>query len=81
MTNIKSEPNWANSSGKDEYSYWVSLEIEVVEQRFRWIEAGEFMMGSAKDESERYDNENEHKVKLTKGYWLANKVSTQDYGN
>ncbi|MCI5124849.1 MAG: formylglycine-generating enzyme family protein [Candidatus Electrothrix sp. AR5] len=49
---------------------------EVV-QRFRWIPAGTFMMGSLHDETERFSDEDYHKVTLTKGYWLADTAVTQ----
>ena len=37
----------------------------------RRIPAGEFMMGSPKDELGRNDNETQHKVKLTKDYYIG----------
>ena len=36
-----------------------------------WIPAGEFVMGSPKGETGRDDNETQHRVKLSKGFWLA----------
>ena len=40
--------------------------------RFRWIEPGEFLMGSPEGEKGRDDGEGpRHVVRLTEGYWLA----------
>ncbi len=36
-----------------------------------WINPGTFMMGSPEDEPFRRDNETQHEVTLTKGYWLG----------
>ena len=37
----------------------------------RWIPAGTFTMGSPKDELGRFDNEKQHEVTLTRGYWMG----------
>ena len=71
-------PDWASSFGQDKYGYWANLRIKEQEQCFRWIEAGEFMMGSPEDEAERYDDETLHKVRLTEGYWFADTPCTQE---
>ena len=36
-----------------------------------WIEPGTFMMGSPEDELGRKDDETQHQVTLTQGYWLG----------
>ncbi|MBR5737900.1 MAG: hypothetical protein IKX90_04955, partial [Verrucomicrobia bacterium] len=36
-----------------------------------WIEPGTFTMGSPSDELGRWDDEVQHEVTLTKGYWLG----------
>jgi hypothetical protein len=47
-------------------------------QRFRYIEPGEFLMGSPAIEAERNDNEGpQHVVRLTEGYWLADTACSQ----
>jgi formylglycine-generating enzyme required for sulfatase activity len=43
----------------------------------KWIPAGTFMMGSPSSESGRYDDETQHRVTLTKGYWLMEHEVTQ----
>ncbi|MBQ9430431.1 MAG: SUMF1/EgtB/PvdO family nonheme iron enzyme, partial [Kiritimatiellae bacterium] len=47
------------------------------EMRFRWCPAGKFMMGSPKSEKGRNDDETEHRVTLTKGFWMGETEVTQ----
>jgi sulfatase modifying factor 1 len=61
----------------DQYGSYVDLIVNTVTQRFRWIEAGSFLMGSPSDEPERWSDETQHKVTLTQGYWLADTACTQ----
>ena len=35
------------------------------------IPAGKFMMGSPKDEKDRYDDEDQHEVEITKPFYLG----------
>ena len=42
-----------------------------------WIAPGTFIMGSPEDELGRRDNETQHQVTLTKGYWLGKYEVTQ----
>ena len=42
-----------------------------------WIEPGTFMMGSPKGELGKRDNETQHEVTLTKGYWMGKFEVTQ----
>ncbi|MGF1580956.1 MAG: SUMF1/EgtB/PvdO family nonheme iron enzyme [Gemmataceae bacterium] len=44
---------------------------------FVWIPPGKFLMGSPEDEPERDDNEPQHEVTLTKGFWLQTTTVTQ----
>ena len=39
--------------------------------KFVWIPPGSFMMGSPKEEKARSDNETQHKVTLTKGFYMG----------
>ena len=43
--------------------------------RFHWCPPGEFMMGGSKEEG--YSGETQHKVTLTKGFWIAETETTQ----
>jgi hypothetical protein len=61
-----------------EHGLYLDVDFAGVVQRFRWIEPGEFWMGSPDDEAERDNDEGpRHRVRLTAGYWLADTASTQ----
>jgi len=68
---------WATVWGEDHYGYWQAFEVNGVSQVMRWIVPGRFLMGSPKDEVGRSDNETQHQVTLSKGYWLADTACTQ----
>ena len=73
-------PPWASAWGDDRYGLWADFEVgdgELV-QRMRWIEPGQFLMGSPVDDPERFDNEGpQHPVTISQGFWLANTACTQ----
>ena len=69
--------SWASDWGEDEYGLWMGFTYKGVRQDFRWIEPGAFLMGSPKNEPGRSDNETQHKVTLTEGFWLAETTVTQ----
>ena len=69
-------PSWAAGMGQDNDGLCADLEFKGITQRFRWINPGMFMMGSSNDEAERFDNELQHQVTLTRGYWLADTTCT-----
>jgi len=71
------KPSWATGMGQDNYGLYADLALHGITQRFRWINPGTFMMGSSNDEPERLDNELQHRVTLTQGYWLADSACTQ----
>ena len=48
-----------------------------VMMRMCWIPPGEFVMGSPADEPERDDDEIQHRVKVTQGFWLGKYEVTQ----
>jgi formylglycine-generating enzyme required for sulfatase activity len=67
-----------------DYGLYLDLEfpggagVAGIVQRFRWIEPGEFWMGSPDDEAGRDSDEGpRHRVRLTAGYWLADTACTQ----
>ena len=51
--------------------------INGVEVVFRWCPPGGFKMGSPSNEEGRDDDETQHKVVITKGFWLAETETTQ----
>ena len=64
--------------GVDDYGLFADVLLsEGIRQRFRWILPGTFLMGSPTQEAERSENELQHEVTLTQGYWLAETTCTQ----
>jgi uncharacterized protein (TIGR02996 family) len=51
--------------------------VEVAGMTFAWCPPGTFLMGSPADEAERSDDEMQHRVTLTKGFWLGAAPVTQ----
>ena len=68
---------WACDWGEDRCGLWMAFRYRRVRQCLRWIVPGEFLMGSPKSEVEREDDETQHRVILTQGYWLADTACTQ----
>ncbi len=57
----------------------LTLMINGVKVVFRWCPPGEFMMGSPENEVDRFYHETQHKVVITKGFWLAETETTQAF--
>ena len=71
-------PACAGAWGDDRYGLWIDVVIGGPLLRFRWIEPGEFWMGSPEGEEGRNDNEGpRHLVRLTEGFWLAETTCSQ----
>ncbi len=69
---------WASEWGQDQFGLFMDLDYQGIQQRFRWIMPGSFLMGSPEMEAERWGDETQHRVTLTKGYWLADSACTQE---
>jgi formylglycine-generating enzyme len=71
-------PPGAVAWGDDRYGLWAEYRFGGVVQRMRWVEPGEFLMGSPDAEPQRWDDEGpRHLVRLTEGFWLADSACTQ----
>jgi formylglycine-generating enzyme required for sulfatase activity len=55
----------------------VDADKPIGTEGFVWIPPGTFVMGSPPSEEGRYDNEVQHTVKLTQGFWLSDHEVTQ----
>ena len=71
-------PAGASAWGDDPQGLWIDVDFGGVVQRFRWIEPGEFLMGSLEEETGRDSDEGpQHLVRLTEGFWLADTACAQ----
>ncbi len=70
---------WASHWGEDPFGLWQGLTYKGVRQGFRWIPPTPipFLMGSPSTEHGRYDEETQHEVLLTRGFWLAETTCSQ----
>ena len=78
-------PAWASGWGQDEYGYYAEFSVktgdmywDVVTQRMRWMPPGTFLMGSPETEPKRSNNEFQHEVTISEGFWLADTTCRQD---
>jgi formylglycine-generating enzyme required for sulfatase activity len=76
--NIMKIGKWAGVAGHDNYGFWAMVTVKGIDIRFRWIEPGKFLMGSPETEPKRSDDELQHEVTLTKGFWMAETTCTQE---
>lgn len=60
---------------------WCVVNIKGIDIRFRWCPPGVFAMGSPALESGRFDDEMQHRVKLSRGFWLAETETSQELWN
>ncbi len=88
LNHAKSNPILTeNSIGFDDYGLYADLTLLGITQRFRWLEPGQFLMGSPADELEREwagisgweGSETQHQVTLSQGFWLADTTVTQAF--
>ncbi|MCP3915367.1 MAG: formylglycine-generating enzyme family protein [bacterium] len=70
-------PEWASGWGEDRYGVFTEISIGNAVQRMRWIAPGRFTMGSPEEEAGRFEDERQHAVELTRGFWLADTPCTQ----
>jgi len=66
----RSEVSVAGESGE----VWEEARLGI---RFRRVPAGSFQMGSPETEPERFEDEEQHRVRLSRGLWVAETVVTQ----
>lgn len=68
---------WADSAGWDDYGLWAGFKVAGVTVRMRRVTPGTFTMGSPLGENERFDNELQREVTLSRPYWVAETEATQ----
>ena len=78
---MSEKPTWAKSVELDSFGVWANIQLEASESvlfRMRWCPPGAFWMGSPDSDKEAYESEKpRHRVRLTEGFWLAEKPCTQ----
>ena len=71
-------PPWASGWGQDRHGVFVEITINNVVQRLRWCPPGSFLMGSLKDEAERWDHEGRQtEITFAAGFWLFDTAVSQ----
>ncbi|MEE9350677.1 MAG: formylglycine-generating enzyme family protein [Thiotrichaceae bacterium] len=70
-------PEWGGTLEQDENGIYTEITVKGISQRFRYITAGTFLMGSPTSEIDRSSDEAQHEVTLSSGYWLADTACTQ----
>ena len=73
----RGERSWAAAAGRDQYGRWADIRVGGATVRLRYVAPGSFTMGSPVSEEGRFDNETQHEVMLTRGYWLGETEVTQ----
>ena len=58
-----------------------TLSIKGVDYTFRWCPPGEFMMGSPESEEWHHDDEFQHRVVISRGFWMLETELTQQMWN
>jgi formylglycine-generating enzyme required for sulfatase activity len=71
------KPEWSKTLNKDSFGFYVDIDFSGINQRFRWISPGRFLMGSPELEINHYEDETLHEVILTQGFWLGDTACTQ----
>ncbi len=65
--------------GRDAYGMYLDLSIYGVMQRLRYIEPGQFLLGSPLHENDRFREEGpQQRVVIAEGFWLADTTCTQE---
>ncbi|MCP3915371.1 MAG: formylglycine-generating enzyme family protein [bacterium] len=72
-------PHWADNSAWDRWGLYADVDLGVARARMRWIPPGRFQMGSPTGEAGREDDEVQHAVELTTGFWLGDTPCTQAF--
>lgn len=73
-----SPPLWASGWGEDDHGVFVEITVGEVTQALRWCPPGRFLMGSPKDEAERFEDEGpQTEITFERGFWLFDTPVTQ----
>jgi formylglycine-generating enzyme required for sulfatase activity len=70
-------PAWASDFGRDEFGLYAEVKVMDQVQRFRYVPAGTFTLGSPQHESGRDSDEAPVSVRLLQSFWLADSECAQ----
>ncbi len=72
-------PEWLhkNQPQLDKHGLFIELEVKRIKLKLRYIPPGSFLMGSPETEAQREDDETQHPVTLTQGFWLGETTVSQ----
>ena len=81
-------PDWVADQGFDAFGPWVSVNVEAIDLRLRWIPPGQFVMGSDAEEAgykalvSEYESlkgieEPQTEIIFAEGFWLMDAPVTQ----
>jgi sulfatase modifying factor 1 len=77
---VPETPAWADTFGVDTFGVFAGITVAGVPQMLRWIEPGNFLMGSPENELGRYDDEGpQHEVTIPHGFWVGQTPVTQEF--
>lgn len=87
---VKPRAKWMSDEGTDQFGRWAEFKVDNVIQRLRWIEPGEFKMGSTAEDIERLASGADplvveylrrempqHRVQIRAPFWIADTPVTQ----
>ncbi len=72
-------PDWASEWGHDEFGPWCSIDVDGIQQRLRWIPAGQFQMGVAPEFRGLFDDDDGPRqwVTMKRGCWMFESLCSQ----
>ena len=71
-------PTWAEVFGEDRFGIFAEFSVKETCFVWRWIPPGRFLMGSPDSEQGRYDDEKQHEVTISEGFWMGETPVTQE---
>ena len=74
---ISSADDFHQNDSSHQAGYRFVAKVGSVSVPLRWCPPGSFTMGSPSSEEGRYDDETQHRVTLTKGFWMGETEVTQ----
>lgn len=71
------QPTWASEFGRDRFGLYATAQVANLRLRFRYIPAGDIIVGSPEGEEGRDGDETQQAMRLTRSYWLSETEAIQ----